>query len=90
MLHVCSLSKLNQTVAETGAKSVVTLINAEMDVPTPTGIAPDRHLFLAFNDIVDPVAGLTPASEQQIETLLGFLPGWDRQSPLVIHCCVQP
>ena len=60
MLHVCSLSKLNETVAATGAKSVVTLINAEMDVPTPEGVPPDRHLFLAFNDIVEQVAALTP------------------------------
>ena len=29
MLHVCSLSKLPETVVSTGAKSVITLINAE-------------------------------------------------------------
>jgi len=86
MLHVCSLSKLPETVATTGAKSLVTLINAEMDVPTPAGIAPGRHLFLAFNDIVDPVAGLIPASERHIDDLIRFIKAWDRQAPLVIHC----
>ncbi|MEL7528431.1 MAG: tyrosine phosphatase family protein [Pseudomonadota bacterium] len=86
MLHVCSLSKLNDTVASTGAKSVVTLINAEMDVPTPEGVAPDRHLFLAFNDIVEQIAGLTPPNEKHIEDLLDFVSGWDRSAPLVIHC----
>lgn len=86
MLHVCSLSKLPQTVASTGAKSVVTLINAEMEVETPSGVLPDRHLFLAFNDIVDPVAGLVPASEEHVDRLLAFIETWDRQAPLVIHC----
>lgn len=86
MLHVCSLSKLPETVARTGAKSVVTLINAEMEVPTPAGILPKQHLFLAFNDIVDPVAGLTPASEHHIDSLLTFIRNWDRQDPMVIHC----
>ena len=86
MLHVCSLSKLNETVTATGAKSVVTLINAEMDVPTPEGVPPDRHLFLAFNDIVEQVAALTPPNEQHVEDLLAFVRGWDRRAPLVIHC----
>lgn len=86
MLHVCSLSKLPETVAATGAKTVITLINAEMPVPTPAGIAPGRHLNLSFNDIVDPVDGLVPASEQHIEEFLAFVRSWDRQAPLVIHC----
>jgi len=86
MLHVCSLSKLPETVAATGAKSVVTLINAEMSVPTPDGIAPGRHLNLSFNDIVDPVDGLVPASEQDIEAFLAFIWNWDREAPLIIHC----
>ncbi|KZM51513.1 protein-tyrosine phosphatase family protein [Labrenzia sp. OB1] len=86
MLHVCSLSKLPETISATGARSLVTLINAEMEVPTPAGIAPDRHLFLAFNDIVSPVDGLIPASEQQIGDFVAFIRAWDRQAPLVIHC----
>jgi predicted protein tyrosine phosphatase len=86
MLHVCSLSKLPETVAATGAQSLVTLINAEMKVPTPAGIQPDRHLSLAFNDIVEPVAGLVPASERQVEAFLDFVTHWDRQAPMVIHC----
>ncbi len=65
---------------------MVTLINAEMEVPTPPGVDTERHLFLAFNDIVDPVAGLIPASEEHVRALLAFVTAWDRQAPLVIHC----
>lgn len=86
MLHVCSLSKLPETVEATGARSLITLINAEMRVPTPAGIAPGRHLNLSFNDIVDPVEGLVPASEKHVEDFLAFVRAWDRKEPLVIHC----
>lgn len=86
MLHVCSLSKLNETVARTGAKSVVTLINAEMAVSTPAGVDPGRHLFLAFNDIVEPIANLTPPNETHVQALIDFAGAWDRKAPLVIHC----
>lgn len=86
MLHVCSLARLPETVATTGARSLVTLINAELSVPTPAGIAPGRHLSLAFNDIVTPVQGLVPASETHVSALIDFISAWDRQDALVIHC----
>lgn len=86
MLHVCSLSKLPETVEKTGARSLITLINADMDVPRPAAITPDRHLRLSFNDIIHPVAGLTAPADEHIETLIGFIEAWDRQAPLVIHC----
>ncbi|WP_150524426.1 tyrosine phosphatase family protein [Roseibium sediminis] len=86
MLHVCSLSKLTETVRKTGATHLVTLINTEMDVPTPDGIAPGKHLFLGFNDIVAPVKGLTPPTDDHVLRLVDFVRSWDRQSPLVIHC----
>ncbi|MTI42290.1 putative protein tyrosine phosphatase [Roseibium hamelinense] len=86
MLFVCSLSRLNETVQNTGATRLVTLINGDMKVPTPDGIAPENHLFLGFNDIVAPVAGLTPPTEDHVLQLLKFTSDWDRTSPLIIHC----
>ncbi|WP_417676121.1 tyrosine phosphatase family protein [Roseibium sp.] len=86
MLHVCSLSRLPETVEKTGATHLVTLINADTPVPTPPGIDPDRHLFLGFNDIVDAVEGLTPPAEVHVVRLLEFVRSWEREGPLVIHC----
>jgi len=86
MLHVCSLSRLPETVEKTGATHLVTLINADTPVPTPAGVHPDRHLFLGFNDIVDAVQGLTPPAETHVVRLLEFVRSWDREAPLVIHC----
>lgn len=85
-IHVCSLARLPQTVRETGASHVATLISAETLVPTPAGIAADRHLFLAFNDIIAPADGLTPPGQVHVERLIDFVTRWDRTDPMVIHC----
>lgn len=84
--HVCSLSRLEATVARVGASHVATLINAGTPVARPIGIPPENHLFLGFNDIVEPAEGLTPASTDDITRLLAFVRGWDRARPMVIHC----
>jgi predicted protein tyrosine phosphatase len=86
MITVCSLARLAETVERTGARRLVTLISAGTDVRRPASIAPDDHLFLAFNDITAPAEGLTPPGEMHVRQLLDFVGGWDRQAPMVIHC----
>lgn len=86
MLYVCSLSRLSETADKTGATWLVSLINADMNVRRPTRVAPENHLFLGFNDIVDVVEGLTPPAETHVLKLLDFVRGWDRSEPLLIHC----
>lgn len=86
MLYVCSLSRLSETVESVGATHLVTLINEEMEVPTPEAISPDRHLFLGFNDIAEPMQGFTLAGDNHVTQLLSFIKSWDQESPLVIHC----
>lgn len=86
MLYVSSLSRLKETVERTGATRMVSLINAGTPVERPASIAPDDHLFLGFNDIVDPVEGLVPPGEAHVSSLLDFVQGWDKSAPLVIHC----
>ncbi|MEJ8473443.1 tyrosine phosphatase family protein [Roseibium algae] len=86
MLHVCSLSRLNETVTKVGAGHLVTLINADADVPTPDCILPERHLFLGLNDIAIPIDGLVPPAEAHVHQLLDFAGTWNRKSPMVVHC----
>ncbi len=86
MLHVCSLSRLQETVDRTGARHLLTLINANTPVERPPQIAEENHLFLGFNDIVTPLPGMVPPSETHVETLLRFVTGWDATTPLVVHC----
>jgi len=86
MLYVCSLSRLQQTADETGAKTLVTLINAGTPVKRPASIAKDDHLFLGFNDIIEPIEGLTPPGADHVRTLIDFSGRWDRAAPLLVHC----
>jgi predicted protein tyrosine phosphatase len=85
-IHVCSLSRLAVTVEAVGASHVATLINAGTAVQRPSRIRPENHLFLGFNDIIEPTEGLTPPAEEHVRQLLDFVVAWDRQEPMVIHC----
>lgn len=85
-IHVCSLSRLASTVERTGASHLATLINAGTAVVRPERIAPDNHLFLGFNDITEPAEGMIPPGEDHVRRLIGFVEGWDRAAPMVIHC----
>jgi predicted protein tyrosine phosphatase len=86
MIHVCSLARLHATVEETGARHIVTLINAQTPVLRPPGIAAENHLFLGMNDITCAVDGFTAPCEEHVEQLLDFVGRWDRGAPLVVHC----
>lgn len=85
-IHVCSWRLLNQTVLETGAAGVVTLIKNINQVQRPPGIAAERHLKLDFADIVEPRDGEVMPGAEHVEQMLGYFDAWDRTSPLVVHC----
>src|ERR1041385_7483523 len=86
MIHVCSLARLHDTVRETGARHVVTLIKDISLVQRPATIAPENHLLLDMDDIKDPVDGYVAPAEQHVVELLAFVRSWDREAPLVMHC----
>lgn len=86
MLHVCGLSDLADTVDRTGASHVLTVINAGTPVDRPRGISAENHLFLGFNDIVEPLDGFTPPGRDHVEQVIEFGLAWDRAQPMVIHC----
>jgi predicted protein tyrosine phosphatase len=85
-LHVCSLALIGDTVARTGARSLVTLLSPGTAVPRPAGIVPERHLYLAVSDIVAPVPGQVLPEAAHLDEFLGFVYAWDRAEPMVIHC----
>lgn len=86
MIHVCSLSRLQQTVEDTGARHVVSLIGDEARLQRPANVAPEHHLWLCLHDISAPLDGYIMPGEQHVATLLDFVRGWDRKAPLVVHC----
>jgi predicted protein tyrosine phosphatase len=86
MIVVCPLSRIAETVASTGARRMVTLINASTPVIRPAELLPDDHLTLSMHDIVEELPDMTPPGEHHIEALLLFARAWDRRAPLLIHC----
>ena len=87
-LYVCSLSRLHETVATTGARHLVTLINVGTPVERPAEISADRHLDLGMSDIVAPMDQHVLPGEAHIRELLRFVQEWDRQAPA--SSCVKP
>jgi len=85
-LHVCSLAHLHDTVAVSGARHVVTLINAATAVERPASVDQERHLFIGVSDIVDPLDGHILPAREHVEKLIEFVTAWPREQPLVIHC----
>jgi predicted protein tyrosine phosphatase len=85
-IYVCPLSRLNQTVADTGARYVVTAINPWSIPETPPGVADDDHLRLAINDITFPHKDLVNPEPRHITRLIDFAERWNRDGPLVVHC----
>ena len=86
MIHVCSLARLHQTVEETGARHVVTLMKDISMVERPAAIDPKNHLHIDVDDIVCPIDGYNHPCEDHVARLMRFVQRWDRSAPLVIHC----
>jgi predicted protein tyrosine phosphatase len=86
MIHVCSLARLHETVAATGARHVVTLLKDTDRVQRPGGIISENHLILGMDDITGPLDGYIAPADEHVTRLLDFVRGWDRAAPLVIHC----
>jgi predicted protein tyrosine phosphatase len=86
MIHVCSLARLHNTVDETGARHIVTLLRLVDRVQRPPQIAPENHLVLAVDDITMPMDGYTAPAHEHVQQLIDFVNAWDRSTPMVIHC----
>jgi predicted protein tyrosine phosphatase len=86
MIHVCSLARLHNTVDETGARHVVTLLRDHHLVQRPPGIVAENHLILGMDDITSEIEGYTHPCDEHVQQLIGFVQDWDRRAPMVIHC----
>jgi len=85
-IHVCSLARLGATVAASGASHMVSIVNAGTPVTRPASIPVDRHLFLGFDDLAEPAAGMVAPSARHLHQFIDFLGQWDQSKPLVVHC----
>ena len=85
-IYVGPLSAVASTVQASGVGYLVTLMNDQTMIETPDSIDPRRHLRLAMNDISEPQPGLVPPDDSHVQELIDFVAGWNRESPMLIHC----
>jgi predicted protein tyrosine phosphatase len=86
MIHVCSLARLHDTVTDTGARHIVTLIKDVSLVRRPECIPEPNHLLLDMDDISSPLDGYVLPGEDHVTKLVDFVTQWNRAAPLVVHC----
>jgi predicted protein tyrosine phosphatase len=85
-IHVCPLAHVARVAADSGARSLISLLTPPALAPRPQKIAAQDHLQLGFADLTAPRDGMTPASADQLKALLDFVTRRDRPAPLLIHC----
>jgi predicted protein tyrosine phosphatase len=86
MIHVCSLARLHQTVADCGAGHIVTLLKQTDRVVRPETVRAENHLILGLDDIAEPIDGYIHPADEHVQALIAFARGWDRSRPMVVHC----
>ena len=72
MIHVCPLSKIEETVTLSGARRMVTLINAGTPVTRPAVLAEADHLILSMNDIIEELPDMTLPGEGHVRGAARF------------------
>lgn len=85
-VHVCPLSEVPSLVAETKASRLLSLLQSEIPVPTPRGIAASRHLRLEVHDIAEPILDHVAPGEAHVRKLIRFAEGWGGNGDMVVHC----
>lgn len=83
---VSGLAEVPALIVRRRPSHLVTLLDPASMIETPEGLAADRHLKLAVNDIAEPAEGLIPPDETIILRLLAFGRTWDETHPMLIHC----
>jgi predicted protein tyrosine phosphatase len=85
-VHVCALRHVPEIVKHTGARHLISAINAHFIPETPTTIPDNRHLKVDMNDTVEAQPDLILPNTGHVTKLLDFLRSWDKQAPILIHC----
>jgi predicted protein tyrosine phosphatase len=85
-VHVCALRHIPEVLKNSGARHLISAINADLAPATPQGLTTERHLRLDMHDILDVRDGATAPAEEHVGQLIEFVHGWDREAPLLIHC----
>lgn len=85
-IHVCPLSEVPTIVERARARHLITLLQSEIPVATPPGIADGLHLRIDVHDIVEPLFDQVPPDSSHVKRLIAFAESWGGEGPMVVHC----
>lgn len=85
-VHVCPLAEVPTIVARAGARHLITLLQSDIPVPTPAGIAEGLHLRIDVHDIAEPLFDQVAPDSSHVKRLIAFAEHWGGEGPMVVHC----
>lgn len=84
---VSPLARIAEMAVRHRACEMISLMANEHTFHRPGVIRADRHLLLTMNDIAFAGTGdLVAPQEEHVLDIIEFARGWDRRSPLLVHC----
>ena len=86
MIHVSSLNALSRVTARLQNYDLLTLLSPDHPQEDWRALACERHVRLAFHDIVEPMPGLTPPDRDLMQAVIEFGRHAKPQRALLIHC----
>lgn len=86
VILVSPLSQLDETLAQSGAQHLVSLLSVGAAFSRPSHLEAERCLHLVLHDIAEERDGFVAPAREHVAALLDFAGNWDRQTPLAVHC----
>jgi predicted protein tyrosine phosphatase len=86
MIHVSSLNALGSVTARLQSYDLLTLLSPDTPPTDWSALACERHVRLAFHDIVEPMPDLTAPDRDMMQAVLDFGRHTKPQRALLIHC----
>ena len=86
IILVCPLSQVPAVIRARRPSHLITLLDPEHQIETPSGVAPDRHLRLGVHDVSAPFEHMTPPEADHVRKILEFGRGWSEADPILVHC----
>lgn len=86
MIHVSSLSSLNNVAAALGAFDMLTMLSPGSEFGELNGFTPERHLNLTFHDTSELCSDLIVPDSNIVQAILDFGRGATPERPMLIHC----
>jgi predicted protein tyrosine phosphatase len=86
MIYVCNLRELSTHCLDLAPSHLISLVEHDVQPPTPAGLAPEHHLRIVIHDICEPLDGCVLAERHHVESLIAFARDWPGERPLLIHC----